>query len=137
MTLHLDTERPSPVEVTALYDSVGWSSYTSDPGTLAAALAHSPYVLTARQGGELVGLLRAVGDGHTILYIQDLLVDPLEQRRGIGSELVNRCLADHQTVRQVVVMTDNVPELIAFYRAVGFHELGGESGLTGFVQIRG
>lgn len=32
------------------------------------------YVLTAWSDDKLVGILRIVGDGYTIVYIQDLLV---------------------------------------------------------------
>ncbi len=131
----IEQERPSPVEATALYDSVGWSSYTSDPGILGHALAHSPYVLTARRNQSLIGLLRAVGDGSTILYIQDLLVRPDMQRRSVGTRLIGRCLSDHEDVRQVVLITDHLPELVAFYEALGFSRLDDRSSLAGFYRL--
>ena len=70
---------PSVEELTELYDSVGWSAYTKTPERLIPMLEGSRYLYTAREAttdgtGRLVGLVRAVGDGHSIAYVQDLLV---------------------------------------------------------------
>lgn len=59
-----------------LYDSVGWTGYTNRPDMLHQALEHSLFVLAAFDGNRLVGLLRSVGDGHSIVFIQDILVLP-------------------------------------------------------------
>ncbi len=67
-------------EILDLYDSVGWTAYTSDPATLEAGLQHSLLTLGAYEGTDLVGLIRVVGDGQTIVYIQDILVN-IQQRR--------------------------------------------------------
>lgn len=63
-----------------LYDSVDWTGYTSRPEMLEKALEHSLLVLAAFDGDRLVGLLRAVGDGYSIVFIQDILVLPIYQR---------------------------------------------------------
>ena len=55
----------------ALYQAVGWNMYTRDPKKLERAIAQSLSVLGAYDGDQLVGLIRAVGDGETILFIQD------------------------------------------------------------------
>lgn len=74
-------------EILALYDSVGWTAYTERPAMLRQAIERSLCVLAAYQDGTLVGLARAVGDGVSIVYVQDILVSPPYQRRGIGSAL--------------------------------------------------
>jgi hypothetical protein len=61
-------------EVVALYPAVGRMVYANDPRTLAAALAGSACIVTARHHGRLVGLARAISDGATICYVQDVLV---------------------------------------------------------------
>ena len=111
---------PSREALLTLYDSVGWSAYTAEPDRLVRALASSLSVFTAWDGGALAGLLRTVGDGETILYIQDLLVSPACQRRGIGRRLVEACLAQYPHVRQKVLLTDHTEGNLAFYRACGF-----------------
>ena len=72
-------------EVLALYGSVGWTAYTEQPEALRRGFAGSLLTLAARENGTLVGLLRAVGDGCTVVLVQDLLVRPDHQRRGIGT----------------------------------------------------
>ena len=67
---------PSRDETRALYDSVGWGAYTDDMDALIRGLENSAVVVTARSGGELVGLARIVSDRATIAYLQDILVHP-------------------------------------------------------------
>ena len=112
-------QKPTMPEVLALYKSVGWSMYTRDPARLERALTHSLTVLSAYEGKQLVGLIRAVGDGETILFIQDLLVLPEYQRRGIGKQLIEALLARFPEVRQRVLLTDDDPKTRSFYKAAG------------------
>ena len=79
-------------EVLALYGSVGWTAYTEQPEALRRGFAGSLLTLAARENGTLVGLLRAVGDGCTVVLVQDLLVRPDHQRRGIGTALMQAAL---------------------------------------------
>ena len=60
-------------DVLRLYASVGWTAYTDDPAALERGFRHSLLVLAAWEDGELAGLIRAVGDGATIVFIQDIL----------------------------------------------------------------
>lgn len=117
------TDTPGERELVELYDSVQWSAYTKDPARLAAAVAASLATVTARLDGRLVGLARVVGDGLTIIYVQDILVAPQLQRAGVGRELLRRVLAPYQEVRQKVLMTDDGPRQRAFYEAMGFTEI--------------
>ena len=110
-------------EVLSLYESVGWIAYTRSPETLARAFSNSLLTLTARDGEKLIGLLRAVGDGETILFIQDLLVLPEYQRKGVGSALLKEALNRYSHVRQIQLTADNTPALDAFYRAQGLRRL--------------
>lgn len=115
-------QKPTMPEVLALYKSVGWSMYIRDPARLERALTYSLMVLGAYEGKQLVGLIRAVGDGETILFIQDLLVLPEYQRRGIGKQLIEALLARFPEVRQRVLLTDDDPKTRSFYKAAGFVE---------------
>lgn len=110
-------------ELLALYESVGWTAYTGDPDLLRAAIAGASCVVTARREGKLVGLARALSDGATICYLQDVLVHPAEQRRGIGRALVEAVLDRYRTVRQKVLLTDDEPGQRAFYESLGYAEI--------------
>lgn len=69
-----------------LYDSVG-------------AFCNSSYVLIAKDGNEVVGLLRSMSDDVSIHYLQDILVNPTFQHQGIGRKLINRALSRYSHVR--------------------------------------
>ena len=112
--------------VVRLYDAVGWSAYTDTPQTLAAGLAGSTQVAVAWDGTDLVGLARVVSDGHTICYLQDVLVDPRHQRTGLGRSLVELVLAPFAHVRQKVLLTDTEPGQKTFYEALGYRQAGGD-----------
>lgn len=107
-------------EILSLYNAVGWSNYTSNPAMLKAAFSSSLYTLAAYQNDRLLGLIRVVGDGHSSVLIQDLLVHPEYQRRGIGSALLRDVMMRFRAVYQIQLMTDDTEKTLAFYRANGF-----------------
>ena len=107
-------------EILGLYESVGWSAYTDDPAALRNGFANSLLTLAAYEEGALLGLIRVVGDGHTVIFVQDLLVRPQFQRSGIGSALLRAVLDRYADVRQIELVTDDTPGTIAFYRSLGF-----------------
>lgn len=107
-----------------LYNDVSWSAYTSDPGQLENALKNSLKVWTAWSGSTLVGLARVIGDGHTIIYIQDILVLQSYQRRGIGSQFLKLILNEYEDVRQVMLLTENSEKTIRFYEENGLKQVG-------------
>lgn len=114
---------PDRPDLVALYSAVGWSAYTDDPERLVRAVQGSLWVRTVWEDGRLVALARAVGDGETICYLQDVLVHPDHRRRGLGRALVQACLDDHADVRQFVLLTDDRAEQEAFYAALGLTRL--------------
>lgn len=107
-------------EIRRLYAAVGWSAYTDDMMALKKGFQNSLLVLAAYEGDDLIGILRAVGDGATIVFIQDILVDPWMQRRGVGTALVRSLMDRYASVRQIELLTDNTEKTKAFYRSVGF-----------------
>ena len=121
-------------EILGLYASVGWTAYTDDPAALRNGFANSLLTLAAYEEAALAGLIRVVGDGHTIVFVQDILVRPQFQRRGIGSALLQAVLNRYAGVRQIELLTDDTPETAAFYRSMGFRELT-ELGCRGFMKI--
>ena len=96
--IKIDNRKLDDEAVLALYQAVGWVMYMRDPVKLKRALAQSLKVLGAFDVDRLVGLIRAVDDGETILFIQDLLVLPNYQRQGIGRQLV-KALVDRGNIQ--------------------------------------
>ena len=85
------------------------------------------------EGKDLLGIVRTVGDGATIVFVQDILVFPERQRRGVGTALLKAVLERYSDVRQIELVTDDTPETAAFYRSLGFLELS-EKGCCGFMK---
>lgn len=121
-------------EIMSLYSNVGWSNYTNNPSMLEAAFAGSLLILGAFEDDKLIGIIRAVGDGASIIYIQDILVHPDHQRQGIGSKLLASMLAHYSTVYQICLMTDDTEKTINFYRSCGFTKAS-DIGCCGFMKI--
>ena len=121
-------------EIVPLYESVGWLRYAKNPVALEKAYENSLCVLAAYEGDKLAGILRAVGDGVSIVFIQDLLVYPQWQRRRIGTALVKALLEKYPNVYQMELLTDDTDKTAAFYRAVGFREAR-EAGCVSFVRM--
>ena len=120
-------------EILPLYEAVGWTNYTTNPTMLKNALEHSLFLISARdEDGKLVGCLRAVGDGYSILYIQDIIVLPEYQRQGIGTQLLRQTLEHFKEVYQIILTTDSELKTIAFDEANGFTALS-KYGCTSFM----
>ena len=117
-----------------LYNDVGWTEYTNNPESLENAVRNSLYVLTARDRNKLVGLIRIVGDGLTIAYIQDILLLKEYKRKKIGTLLMTKALDKFKHVRQKVLLTDDTEEARGFYKTFGFESC--ENGnLVSFVKF--
>ena len=107
-------------QILSLYKSVGWSAYYEKPAILRQAFRNSLCVFAAFDAHKLVGLIRVVGDGASVVFVQDILVRPEYQRKGIGRQLIAKLLERFASVRQLHLLTDDQPSTVGFYKAVGF-----------------
>ena len=121
-------------EILPLYASVGWTAYTDHPEQLRKGFENSMLTLAAYEDDQLLGIIRVVGDGHTIVFVQDILVFPEHQRKGIGSALLQAILDRYSHVRQIELATDNTLKTITFYKSMGFREMS-EIGCCGFMKV--
>ena len=122
-------------KVRELYHDAGWLNYTNHPAMLDAALRDSRTVLVAVAQADVLGVIRAVGDGASILYIQDLIVRRDQKRRGIGTCLLLRMDALYPDVYQKVLLTDDTPVSRAFYEHSGFQH-SKQIGCMAMVKIK-
>ena len=120
-------------EILSLYTQVGWTAYTNDMVSLEQGYKNSLLILAAYESNELLGIIRVVGDGFTVILVQDILVYPQKQRRGIGTALLKAVLDRYSNVRQIQLTTDNTPKTTAFYRSLGFKDFS-EIGCCGFMR---
>ena len=133
-----EDQLPEAQELVDLYSSVGWTRYVQDPEALFRAVQGSTYVVTARDGEQLVGLARCVSDEVSIAYVQDILVKPDWQRQGVGRELMAAVLDRFDQVRQIGLLTDDEPRQHDFYEAMGFRNIDSfdKVKLNAFVVLR-
>lgn len=108
--------------ILALYKDANWTNYLKDKPSLINGLNASLLIIGAFENKKLVGFIRLVGDGFTIIYIQDIIVLKAFQRQGIGRELINFVLDKFPDVRQKVLLTDNSQKQVQFYESLGFQK---------------
>lgn len=124
---------PNIDDIMTLYEDVGWTAYTRDKDTLEKAIKNSLKVWTVWDDKKLVGLARVVGDGYTIIYIQDILVLKEYQRNSIGRNLLKTILDEYKSVRQLVLMTDDTVKTISFYESIGLKKVS-DYGTVAFMK---
>ncbi len=128
-------------QLLALYNAVGWSAYTNEcnKDKLKTAVQNSTYVASAWYNEELIGLARVMSDDVSIFYLQDILVEPNYQRKGVGRMLLNNCLERFEHVRTKVLLTDDNKQQLDFYTSLGFENTRHLKNiiLNTFVQMNG
>lgn len=107
-------------EILELYRNVEWSNYYNNPGMVEKAFLNSLYIYGAYDNDKLIGFIRIVGDGYSIIYIQDIVVKKIYQRQGIGTRLLSDVLNKYLNVYQKVLLTDNTEKTKSFYKTIGF-----------------
>lgn len=76
-----------PAEYMGLREAVGWTPVDFTQAALATRMdLFSIVVLT--EESEAIGCCRVIGDGVLFYYIQDLIVAPKYQRRGVGTKII-------------------------------------------------
>lgn len=66
-----------------------------------------------------MGILRAVGDGASVVFLQDLIVLPEFQRQGIGSQLMQRVMEKYADVYQLQLLTEASEKILLFMNSLG------------------
>lgn len=105
-----------------LYNDNGWGAYTRDMDSLKRAVENSFYVRSVWIEDELIGLIRIVSDGESIMYIQDILILNEFHRNGIGTELMKYVLDKFMYIRQKTLLTGTTEKQKLFYESLGFKD---------------
>ena len=86
----IEERNPSYDEYKTLRDAVGWGQ--TDETSTTKALNNTLYSLVALESNEVVGIGRVIGDGGLYYYIQDLIVCPNCQGKGVGKKLMAKLM---------------------------------------------
>jgi ribosomal protein S18 acetylase RimI-like enzyme len=118
----LERRPPTVRELRSLHASVGWQSLPDDDRAVGRGIAGSQSTAVVTLAGEAVACVRLVGDGGIYFYVQDLIVRPEHQGRGIGDALmaeVWRHMGDHAS-RSAFVGLMTAEGKAGFYERWGF-----------------
>ncbi len=82
-------------------------------------LRHADIIATARDGGLLVGISRAITDFTYCAYLSDLAVDRAYQRQGIGRELIRQTHQAAGPQTQLILLA--APAAREYYPHIGMN----------------
>lgn len=115
-------EKPTADQYNYLTEKVGWG--VTDKELIATALDNTLYSVCAFDDGKIVGYARLIGDKTMFLYIQDVMVIPELQGKGVGTRLiecvlkeVDRLKAANPEIRTYLGVSKGKE---GFYRKFGF-----------------
>lgn len=103
-----------------LYRIAEWIDPDDAGEFLGTALRNSCVVCAAYCDGVFAGMGRALGDGVSDAYIQDVVVDPAFRRRGVGSAIVRTLTAELRKRGTDWIALVGAPGTEEFYRSLGF-----------------
>ena len=128
---------PRPAEFNALRASVEWPTFSID--RVEKALEGSLFgVVVEDVNGEAIAMGRVLGDGAIYFHIQDVIVHPSGQGRGLGKMVMDALMV---YVDSVSVKNTNIGLMCSkgregFYRSFGFLDRPAERFGAGMIMIR-
>lgn len=123
MILYNYAKKDLPVDqLYHLFYSAGWTGQESTPEPdmlrkFNAPFINSTLVISAWDNDRLIGTVRVLSDKIIRSVIYDLVVDPEYRNRGIGTELVRRCI-EHYPGTEWLVQTEK--HISGYYEKLGF-----------------
>ena len=121
-------------EIKDIYKKESWNAYLKDDEKLIRAFDNSLYIMGEFDNCKLVGFIRCVGDGEHILVVQDLIVEPKYQQRGIGTYLFKTIMQKYSNVRMFMVVTD-LEDIVdnKFYKSFNLKKLE-DMNMVGYIR---
>lgn len=107
-------------EIKALYGGAKMTEYLKSVAETAEGLANST-LMTARDDGKLVGVIRGLSDMHTVLFIDDIVVLPEYQEDGVDVALVKQFTEYFRQVGRVVAFGRD-ERTVAILKQSGFQD---------------
>ena len=110
-------EKVSVRALADLREAVGWNRMEKEYGDAAFA---SFYHIAVYENELLIGYIDCVSNGVTDAYIQDLMVHPGYQGRGIGTALMQKMIACLKEKHIYMISVIFEESLKTFYEKFGF-----------------
>lgn len=113
-------ESISPEAMADLRESVGWNRMEKEYGN---PLMTSFFHIAVYDEDQLVGYVDSVSNGVTDAYIQDLIVRPDYQGKGIGTDLMKKMIASLKEKHIYMISVIFEESLKPFYDRFGFNTM--------------
>lgn len=126
---------PTFHEFNDLRKSVGWPEL--DEGTILNALNSTIYFVCAVVDHKAIGIARIIGDGAMYFYIQDMIVNPSFQGKGIGKAIMNKIMnyLERNSIKGSFIGLMSAKDKEGFYKRFGFAERPNENYGAGMFSI--
>lgn len=103
-----------------LFLSAGWASSAETPEILKnfnKPFVNSTLVISAWDNDKLVGVVRVLSDKIIRSTVYDLVIDPQYKNKGIGKELIKRCIEHFPNSEWLISTT---AKTAGYYEQLGF-----------------
>jgi predicted N-acetyltransferase YhbS len=107
---------PQEFKELLINSTLGERRPVDDLERLTRMVENSDILVTARDGGKLVGIARSISDFSFCTYLSDLAVDLSYQHRGIGTELIRQTKLAAPQGKLILL---SAPKAIAYYPKIG------------------
>lgn len=113
-------KEPTVEEYIQLRNSIGWKILKHDK--IKKGLDNSIYCVCAEDKGNIVGFGRIIGDGATVFYIQDIMVNPSYQKQKIGTLIMEKIIdyINNNCTEGSIIGLIGISGLDKFYKTFGF-----------------
>lgn len=111
-----------------LYRAEGWWQMDDDPRhleTVKNLVQNTFCFVIAKDGDEIIGIGRAISDGFSDAYIQDVTVDKAYRGHGIGKGIIRHLLSFLKEKKIQWIGLISEPGYDKFYKGLGFSEMKG------------
>ena len=124
MKLRLENRNPSVEEYQLLRASTGWDKL--EDSTVEKGISGSLFSVCAVAEEKIVGVGRIIGDGAIYFYVQDVIVLPDFQKKGIGDMIMRELEAwlIKNTFRHSFIGLMAAEGVKDFYKRFGYLERG-------------
>jgi spermidine synthase len=106
--------------VIRLYKDAGWWEDDFDPSFIPEMVAGSCVFVVAESDGAIIGMGRALSDGSSDAYIQDVVVLKEYRGHGIGSKIIREIIAALKADGVDWIGLIGEPGTQSFYEKLGF-----------------
>jgi len=108
----------NPKEIALLRNSVGWNGMERYQ---VKSLNHSYFYICCYEDAKLIGFLDVVSNQSTDAYIQDVIVNPKYQGKGLGTQLMNMAIDKLKEDNIYMISVIFEETLMPFYKKFGFN----------------